>query len=203
MSPLTPSPATLRGCSRRRCRDQSTIGYCGYWRCSGGAQTVEAERQHGAEPNSVICVVGIGIPRLRMQKHGQAVAVEHQPRQKRCQQFRGKCDLVHRFGMRPNQLIVPAPDDCRRKLCRDTLSQRRGTRPGRPRAIIDVRVIAPDIRRIDRLSCDRRHNVLAHYTPLEDYACNAAHPAVASLMAAIRPQPERRRRTETPTCCAT
>src|SRR5205085_11130395 len=74
------------------------------------AQNLELERQHAAEPRGVVGMVGEGVTGLRVEQDGEAVAVEHQPRQKRREHSVRERDLIYRPQMRSDQLVVPTPD---------------------------------------------------------------------------------------------
>jgi hypothetical protein len=70
------------------------------------SQNIQPEREDGPEPDGVFGVIGVIVPGLRVQQDGEAVTVEHQPRDQRGQQFSRKGDLIHRLGVRPDDKLA-------------------------------------------------------------------------------------------------
>src|SRR5262249_40992150 len=72
------------------------------------------------------------------------IAVEHEPRQQRCQKRARERDLIHRAQVRPDQLVVPAADLRLRESLRHALAPPRGALARGRRVVIDGGVIVRD-----------------------------------------------------------
>src|SRR5215213_889752 len=101
-----------------------------------------------------------------MQQDGEALAVEHQPRQKPGQHLAWKRDLVHRARMGADAFVMPAPELRIRKLRADALTQVIGTVAASNGVVIDVGVVMRDRRRIRRGArvSSFRHRELPRYS---------------------------------------
>ena len=54
-------------------------------------------------------MIGVGVAGAGVEQDAQALAIEHQPRQKRGQQRGRERKLIHRMRMRPDRRVVPSP----------------------------------------------------------------------------------------------
>jgi len=107
-------------------------------------------------------MVGVGIAGSGVEKDGQTITVEHEPRQERSQQRAWESNLIHRLRMRPDERVVPASErriwECRRHA----LAQASGAVTARYRIVIDVGVVVPDDLRTRGRSHGWKRAVLAH-----------------------------------------
>jgi len=89
-------------------------------------------------------MIGVGVAGAGVEQNAQALAIEHQPRQKRGQQRGRERKLIHRLRMRSDWRVMPSPERHIREGRCHAFAQPRRTVAARYRIVIDVSMIMLD-----------------------------------------------------------
>jgi hypothetical protein len=97
-------------------------------------QYLDVQEQRRSEPQRKPRVIRDTVVGERVHENIEPLAVQHQPRYQTGKILNREGHLIHRYRMRPDRFVVPAPDPSPREILADAGPQARRGRPGLLRA---------------------------------------------------------------------